>query len=159
VPYGNLQPTLAMNYMIALEGIYPAQSTVAGQPGASALTPDIGGTGSPEIGQIALTADNFAPLGWAFCNGQALPIAQNTALWNLLGTTYGGNGVTTFDLPDLRGRIIVGADGSTFLQGGLVGTEYLSLSASNVANLPEPSSMTLLGAGVFFLRRQKRAIG
>ena len=60
---------------------------------------------SPFIGQIMIAAFNFAPRGWAFCNGQLLPIAQNQALFSILGTTYGGNGQTTFALPDLRGRV------------------------------------------------------
>lgn len=58
----------------------------------------------PILGQIILFAGNYAPSGWAFCNGQLLPIQQNTALFSLLGTTYGGDGRTTFALPDLRGR-------------------------------------------------------
>lgn len=60
------------------------------------------------IAEIRLFAGNFAPRGWAFCNGQILSIAQNTALFSLLGTTFGGNGQTTFALPDLRGRTAVG---------------------------------------------------
>ena len=59
---------------------------------------------TPFIGEIRLFAGNFAPRSNAFCNGQLLPISQNTALFSLLGTTYGGNGQTTFGLPDLRGR-------------------------------------------------------
>lgn len=59
------------------------------------------------IGQIVMFAGNFAPRGWAFCNGQLLSIAQNTALFSILGTTYGGNGQTTFGLPDLRGRLAI----------------------------------------------------
>jgi Microcystin-dependent protein len=62
----------------------------------------------PFLGQIMLVGFTFAPRGWAFCSGQLLPIAQNTALFSLLGTTYGGNGQTTFALPDLRGRVAVG---------------------------------------------------
>ena len=62
----------------------------------------------PFLGSIALFAGNFAPRGWAFCAGQLLSIAQNTALFSILGTTYGGNGQTTFGLPDLRGRVPVG---------------------------------------------------
>ena len=59
----------------------------------------------PLIGTIIMFAGNFAPRGWAFCHGQLLAIAQNTALFSILGTTYGGNGQTTFALPDLRGRV------------------------------------------------------
>lgn len=58
----------------------------------------------PFLGEIKLLSFGFAPKGWAFCDGQHLPIAQNQALFSLLGTTFGGNGVTTFALPDLRGR-------------------------------------------------------
>jgi microcystin-dependent protein len=59
----------------------------------------------PWLGEIALVAFNFAPVGWAFCNGQIMSIQQNTALFSLLGTTYGGDGVRTFALPDLRSRV------------------------------------------------------
>jgi len=59
---------------------------------------------TPFIAEIVMFGGNFAPRGWAFCEGQLLPIAQNTALFSILGTTYGGDGTTTFALPDLRGR-------------------------------------------------------
>lgn len=62
----------------------------------------------PFIAEIILFGGNFAPRGWALCQGQLLSIAQNTALFSILGTTYGGNGTTTFALPDLRGRVPVG---------------------------------------------------
>jgi microcystin-dependent protein len=61
----------------------------------------------PFIGEIKVVGFNFAPTGWAFCNGQLLPIAQNQALFSILGTTYGGNGISTFALPNLQGRIPV----------------------------------------------------
>ncbi|MDO6674869.1 tail fiber protein [Tenacibaculum sp. 1B UA] len=67
----------------------------------------------PFIGQITMFGGNFAPRGWAFCNGQLLAISQNSALFSILGTTYGGDGRTTFALPDLRGRApIHSGDGS-----------------------------------------------
>ena len=59
----------------------------------------------PFLGELRLFGGNFAPRGWAMCNGQLLPISQNTALFSILGTTYGGDGQTTFALPDLRGRV------------------------------------------------------
>lgn len=59
----------------------------------------------PFLGEIRIFPFNFAPIGWAMCQGQTLPISQNTALFSLLGTTYGGNGTSTFQLPDLRGRV------------------------------------------------------
>ncbi|KGM40533.1 tail collar protein [Aquabacterium sp. NJ1] len=61
------------------------------------------------VGEIRLFAGNFAPTGWALCNGQLLPISQNTALFSLLGTTYGGDGKSTFALPNLQGRMPLGA--------------------------------------------------
>ena len=61
----------------------------------------------PYLAQVTIFAGNFAPKNWAFCRGQLLPIAQNTALFSLLGTMYGGNGQTTFALPDLRGRAAI----------------------------------------------------
>lgn len=61
----------------------------------------------PFLGQIAFVPYNFAPNGWAECNGQTMSIAQNQALFSLLGTTYGGDGITTFALPDMRGRVLV----------------------------------------------------
>ncbi|GAB3575776.1 tail fiber protein [Leifsonia lichenia] len=63
--------------------------------------------GTPFMGEIRLSSFNFAPKNWAFCDGQLLPINQNQALFSLLGTTYGGDGVTTFALPDLRGRAAI----------------------------------------------------
>ncbi len=92
------------------------------------------------IGQIYMGGFNFAPRNSAFCNGQILSIAQNTALFSLLGTTYGGNGQTTFALPDLRGRTPVGfassADGSwqppPLSQGQVGGVESVTLLTSNV---------------------------
>lgn len=67
-----------------------------------------GGT-QPFVGEIMWVPYNFAPTGWALCNGQILPIAQNTALFSLLGTTYGGNGQTNFALPNMQGRVLVNA--------------------------------------------------
>lgn len=66
----------------------------------------------PHLGEIQWIAFDYAPRGWAFCNGQLLPINQNQALFSLLGTYYGGDGRVNFALPDLRGRVIVGANGS-----------------------------------------------
>ena len=60
---------------------------------------------NPFLGEIRIFGFNFAPRGWAFCNGQAMSISQNTALFSLLGTTYGGNGITTFALPNLQSRV------------------------------------------------------
>jgi microcystin-dependent protein len=98
----------------------------------------------PFIAEIRMFAGNFAPRGWAFCNGQILSIAQNTALFALIGTTYGGNGQTTFALPDLRSRIPVhagqGPGLSNYTLGQSAGSETTTLNASNIpqfaVNLP-----------------------
>jgi microcystin-dependent protein len=66
----------------------------------------------PFIAEVKLFAGNFAPRGYAYCAGQLLPISQNSALFALLGVTYGGDGRTTFGLPDLRGRVVVGSEGN-----------------------------------------------
>jgi microcystin-dependent protein len=91
---------------------------------------------TPFIGQIAVFAGNFAPRGWALCNGQLLSIAQNTALFSILGTTYGGNGTTTFALPDLQGRAALhfgqGAGLSNYVEGEVLGTESVSLVGNQV---------------------------
>src|SRR5262245_42833413 len=88
------------------------------------------------IGSIILFAGNFAPRGWAFCQGQILSIAQNTALFSILGTTYGGNGQTTFALPDLRGRVPIGTGQGPGLSnidlGEQSGSENVTLLASNM---------------------------
>jgi microcystin-dependent protein len=85
----------------------------------------------PFLGQIQAFGFNFAPTGWALCNGQLLSIAQNTALFSLLGTTYGGDGVTTFALPDLQGRVAVhrgqGAGLSPYVIGQAGGSENVTL--------------------------------
>jgi microcystin-dependent protein len=90
----------------------------------------------PFIGEIKLVPYNFAPLGWALCQGQILSISQNTALFSLLGTMYGGNGQTTFALPDLRGRAIVhvgqGPGLSDYVQGEVAGQETVTLQAVNM---------------------------
>ena len=91
---------------------------------------------TPYIGEIIPVPYNFAPRGWAFCLGQLLPINQNQALFSLLGTTYGGNGQTTFALPDLRGRVAVssgqGPGLSNFDLGERAGTESISLSVNEM---------------------------
>ena len=85
----------------------------------------------PFVAEIRIFPFNFAPRGWAFCNGQLLPISQNTALFSLLGTTYGGDGQSTFGLPDLRGRVPVHqGNGYQLAQTG--GTETETLTTAQV---------------------------
>ena len=75
----------------------------------------------PFLGEIAIFAGNFAPRGWARCDGQLLSISQNSALFSILGTTYGGDGRTTFGLPDLRGRVPIHAGGGPGLTARRLG--------------------------------------
>ena len=86
----------------------------------------------PFIGTIQYFGFNFAPRGWGLCQGQLLPISQNTALFSLLGTTYGGDGRTTFGLPDDRGRVLIGMGTgpglSAYTIGSRGGTETISTS-------------------------------
>ena len=90
----------------------------------------------PFIGEIIMFAGNFNPRGWALCQGQLLSIAQNTALFSILGTTYGGNGQTTFALPDLRGRVPVGQGQgpglSQYVLGQQSGTETVTLLSTQM---------------------------
>jgi len=92
----------------------------------------------PFLGEIRMFGGNFAPAGWAFCNGQLLPISQNTALFSLLGTTFGGNGVQTFALPDLRSRIPVGQGQGPGLQNYIIGEQFgqetVTLTASQLGS-------------------------
>lgn len=89
---------------------------------SSAFTSALKAQSEPFLGQIAFVPYNRAPNGWADCNGQLLPIAQNTALFALIGTTYGGNGTTNFALPDMRGRVLVSqGQGPTISQNYLIG--------------------------------------
>lgn len=94
----------------------------------------------PFIAQIVMFAGNFAPRGWAFCDGQLLQISQHTALFSLIGTTYGGDGRTTFALPDLRGRVPIHPGNGNGLSdrrlGQILGTEYNIL---NVTQIPSHS--------------------
>jgi microcystin-dependent protein len=99
------------------------------------------------LGEIMMISWGFAPRGWAFCNGQQLPINQNQALFALLGTMYGGNGQTTFALPDLRGRIPVSFDNSNFILGQRGGQEASTVTLNQlVPHVHGIKSSTDLGA-------------
>jgi microcystin-dependent protein len=92
---------LGLNYIIALQGTFPS--------------PNQGDVNNTFVGEVKLFAGNFAPRGFAFAQGQLLVINQNTALFAVIGTTYGGDGRITFGLPDLRGRTPVGTGGGVNL--------------------------------------------
>ncbi|HYD01086.1 MAG TPA: tail fiber protein [Phycisphaerales bacterium] len=119
-PFSNAQRTLGIGYIICLAGDFPG----AGGPNDN----------NAYLGEIIAFAGTFLPSGYARCEGQILPISQNASLFSLLGTTFGGNGATTFALPDLRGRVPVGASlgaGGT-PAGTALGTEHITLTSSNI---------------------------
>src|SRR6188508_951854 len=88
------------------------------------------------IGEVRMFAGNFAPKNWAFCQAQVIAIASNTALFSILGTTYGGNGTTTFGLPDLRGRVCIGPGQgpglSNYALGEMAGTQNVTLMINEI---------------------------
>ena len=91
---------------------------------------------SPYIGEIRMFGGSFAPAGWAMCQGQLMPISQNDTLFNLIGTTYGGDGQETFGLPDCQGRVPVHmgtlAGGGTYQIGEKAGTESVTLNTNQI---------------------------
>ena len=89
---------------------------------------------SPYLGEIRMFAGNFAPAGWAFCEGQLIAISDNDILFNLIGTTYGGDGQNTFALPDLRGRLPIhmGTLGSTYVLAQNGGVEAVTLTVNQI---------------------------
>lgn len=102
----------------------------------------------PYIGQVIMFAGNFAPRGWALCEGQLMPISSNTALFSILGTTYGGDGRTTFALPDLRGRSPISPGSGPGLEnvrlGQRGGVESVTL---NINNLPAHTHNAVMSTG------------
>ena len=115
----------------------------------------------PYVGEIRMFAGNFAPAGWMFCEGQLLPISENETLFQLIGTTYGGDGQSTFALPDLRGRIPI-HQGNGFILAETGGVEEITLTvnqipahshpllaSSNVSTLTDPGGNVSAQTGTF----------
>jgi len=96
----------------------------------------------PYVGEIRMFAGNFAPAGWMFCAGQLLPISENETLFQLIGTTYGGDGQSTFALPDLRGRIPV-HQGNGFILAETGGAEQVTLTVSQISAHSHPLLATM----------------
>ena len=97
---------------------------------------------APYVGEIRMFAGNFAPNGWMFCEGQTMPIAENEVLFQLIGTTYGGDGEETFNLPNLASRVPIhmgtGPDGVTYQIGEMAGTEQETLTTNQIPNHTHP---------------------
>jgi len=121
-PIDNHEPSLALNYLISIAGIFPSSSGGGVDPTQQYL------------GEVVAFAGTFAPRGWAPAQGQLLSIAQNQALFSLLGTQYGGDGHTTFALPDLRDRTAIGT-GDTGTVGALLGNNSLTLTSANIPDM------------------------
>ncbi len=144
VPLSRMQPFLSVTPIIALQGVFPSRSRREVSkfnesqlsPGQDATVERSRRSVNPFIGQIKMVGFNFAQRGWAECNGALLSISQHSALFSILGTTYGGDGRTTFGLPDLRGRAAIhpgrGPGLSTFRLGQRFGTETTTLTATNL---------------------------
>lgn len=96
----------------------------------------------PYVGEIRMFAGNFAPAGWMMCEGQLLPISENEVLFQLIGTTYGGDGQSTFALPNLASRVPVhmgtGPDGTTYQIGEMAGVEQVTLTSQQIPNHTHP---------------------
>ena len=119
----------------------------------------------PYLGEVRIFAFNFVPKGWLMCNGQQLPINQNQAIFSILGTTYGGNGTTTFNLPDLRGRVPLHM-GNGFVEGQISGSQAVTLdqtqsphshqlkatatatTSTAAGNFPATAANNIYGSGV-----------
>lgn len=116
----------------------------------------------PFLGEIKIVSFNFAPKGWAFCNGQTLAIQQNQALFSILGTTYGGNGTTTFQLPNLQGRVPLHVGGGitlgqssgeashTLLASEMPGHSHVPLASSNPPSMASPSGNCWAGGNPLY---------
>lgn len=155
-PLENRQPTLAIQYIIALQGIFPS----ADRTPHPSQPPD---RTDPFLGEIrAVAFDSVVPRGWAFCNGQLLLINQYGALYALIGNRYGGDNQSTFALPDLQGRIAIGAGQGTGLPnydvGDVVGISQPSLTDTNLPyhthTLPGGGTTGPVGTSAPFDNRQ-----
>lgn len=147
-PHSNMQPYLAINFIISLFGIFPTQTLDM-----------LAVNAEPFYAEIRIFPFNFAPRNWAFCNGQIISISQDTALFSLLGTMYGGDGKSTFALPDLRGRVPLhaGANWYDYSVGETGGSTSVTLLPSEMpmhnhlvrantgfANYPQPAPNSVL---------------
>ncbi len=144
LPLPNSQPSLTMNYMIVADGIFPSAQ------GGDMLS-------SPFIGQVAPMVSVDAPDGWLVADGRLLPIEPYLPLFSVIGTTYGGNGIDNFALPDLRGRAVMGASSQNPL-GSEVGQEDIRLTRSQMPPhshmLPDGTFSEVAGEGQPFDNRQ-----
>ena len=165
----NMQPTTGLQYLIRTEGLFPSRGDGSTSGGSSGQTDSF-------IGEIGLFGGNFAPGGWMVADGQLLQISQHTALFSILGTTYGGDGRTTFALPDMSSLLAVGAGhgpglmdwrlgqqfGSTdnFMTLGQLPTHNHNYLVPDPSDVPEPAILGFLVFGIAGLgvARRRRSV-
>jgi microcystin-dependent protein len=155
-PVNNDQPSLSLSYLIAVQGIFPNNGGGGGFTAGGAL-----------LGQIVEFAGDVAPTGWDFANGQLLEIDQNLSLFDVIGTTYGGDGITTFALPDFDGRTAIGSGvfaGETFQVGQILGADQVTLTGDITGTTtPLPTTLPLFAGGLglfgFLSRHRKKRMG
>ena len=137
-PVNDDQPSLAINYLIADRGVFPSQGGANG--GFDTVL--------PTVGSIVGFAGNFAPAGYLEADGQVLTIASDPVLFAIIGNRYGGDGVTTFALPDLDGRALVGSNFEGLPVGTEFGSDEVQLMALPLAAVPEPGVWALMLIGL-----------
>lgn len=138
-PQRNEQPSLPVTHLVALDGIYPSRNLAAGTDSEDEIAA-IGSGDAPFTGSVSMFAGNFNPRSFARADGQVQNIAQNPALFSLLGIEFGGDGRSTFGLPDLRGRTVVGVGTGTGLTTRILGESFGAESSSlTAAHLPSHS--------------------
>jgi microcystin-dependent protein len=132
--FDNRAPSVALNYLVALQGFFPA----SGQSGSDGTT--------TYLGQVVISASDIVPPGWARADGQFLQINNNSALFSLIGFQYGGNGTSTFALPDLRDRAVIGAS-ATLTPGTIVGANSVVLgNAQALGTITNDDALPVAGS-------------
>ena len=133
-PHGNMMPYLVLSFCIALEGSAPS---AGGNPSAA----------QPYVGEVRMFTGSFAPAGWMFCNGQLLAISGNEPLFQLIGTTYGGDGEESFALPNLQSRVPIhagtGPDGIAYPIAQMAGAEGVALTIQQVPIHTHPLTVSV----------------
>lgn len=125
-PFSNMQPYLVVNYCVSAFGVFPQQNS------------------QPYVGEIRMFGFNFNPVGWYFCDGQYLSISENEVLFTLIGTTYGGDGESTFCVPDLRGRLPMHQGTGSGLSTRIIGQTFGQEETTILSNQLPPHTHTLI---------------
>lgn len=141
----NLEPPMPRRNFLSRVLAFAAGGALLGPASRAIAAPSATTDGDAWIGELAIVAFNFAPIGWALCDGQLLPISQYLALFSLLGTQFGGNGQTTFALPDLRGRVPIHQGQGPGLPSFIIGQPGGELNHTLLTTEMPAHTHTLLG--------------